>query len=75
MTRPLIKVAGEQGSRGAGKQRSRGAGEQGGQGGIIEQVSPLSSPSTLSLLHAQCPSGVLSCESHLFTRNSELGTG
>jgi hypothetical protein len=31
------------------------AGEQRGQGGIIEQVSPKSPLSTLSLLHPQCP--------------------
>ncbi|AVH69363.1 PAS domain S-box protein [Nostoc sp. 'Lobaria pulmonaria (5183) cyanobiont'] len=45
--------SGEWGAGGAGEQR-----RQGGQRGIIEQVSPLSPPSsssTLSLLHAQCP--------------------
>ena len=36
-------------------QESRGAEETRGQGGIIEQVSPLSLPSSLSFLHAQCP--------------------
>ncbi|MGV0105812.1 hypothetical protein NSTC731_02104 [Nostoc sp. DSM 114167] len=51
------------GSRGAGRQGGQeagvqGAGRQGGQGGIIEQISPKSSPSslsTLSLFHAPCP--------------------
>ncbi|MHC5768225.1 MAG: hypothetical protein ACYTXI_21910 [Nostoc sp.] len=33
---------------------------------IIEQIPSLSLP------NAQCLSGVLSCEFHLFTRNSEL---
>ncbi|MBN4000865.1 amylo-alpha-1,6-glucosidase [Nostoc sp. LPT] len=52
--------AGEQGGLGApsGDRGERGAGEQGRQGGIIEQVSPLfppSSLSTLSVLNAQCP--------------------
>ncbi|MBN3940988.1 MAG: hypothetical protein HWQ40_13990 [Nostoc sp. NMS9] len=40
------------------KERGRGAEETRGQGGIIEQVSPLSPPSSLStwsFLHAQCP--------------------
>jgi hypothetical protein len=44
------------GSRGAGGQGGQGG--QGRQGGIIEQISPKSSPSslsTLSLFHAQCP--------------------
>ncbi|MEJ6483519.1 hypothetical protein N0Y54_19735 [Nostoc punctiforme UO1] len=48
---------GQKGQR-EGEQGDKGTREQEKQGGIIEQVSPLFPPSSLSplsLLHAQCP--------------------